>query len=236
MSDVTTRAAGGAIAGLQSLAAGLRRTKAAMPSFGGKPYLTFGKDGLWSIGRELDGLNGETAILNIQTLKAGYVCWTNYPAQDKKKHEKLGEVMRPVSQEPVDPGDLDDFGWDWKPQHSVEGRLTDGDQNEFLYVTSSLGGIEAMDTILSAIIARLDSGEQEYIYPMIRFEASSYDHKQWGKTYKPEIEIVAWTDVDGDVAPEKKAVTSKQTAPASAEEPAVDQEEADEPPVRRRRR
>lgn len=232
---------------LAGMAKGLKQTRQAMPSFGGKPYMKFGKDGEWSCGQGGDAVNGELVILNTSSLKGGYVCWTDH---DKKKNEKLGEEMQLVSMGLIDPEELPDMGWPWKAQQSVEGRFLEGDQEEFSYNTSSGGGLEAMAGVIDAIMARIEDGEEVFLFPVVRLEDDNYEHKQWGKTYKPILEIVGWADVEGNledddvleeepeqIEPPKKKAKKKpakktKTKPEPEPEPEEDEdedEEVDEP-------
>lgn len=228
------------IPSLGALASGLKRTRNSLPSFGGKAFLKFGKDGVWSTGKAGDSLNGDRLLLNTASIKAGYVCWTNYPASEKKKNEKLGEEMKAASMGSVDPLELPDTGWDWKQQLHIEGRFLDGDKQEVQYTTSSLGGVEALDHIIEEITESIDAGEEIYLFPIVELKNDWYEHTQWGKTYKPIIEIVGWADINGNPEPDDEtAAIEKEAAPEpvkQAEEPATEDGEADAPPVRRRRR
>lgn len=235
---------------LAQIAKGLKRTRAQAPSFGGKPYLKFGTDGEWTIGAGArDAVNGSTAVLNIGTLKTGYVCWTDYSKEEQKErkrlkkpaNEKLGEEMALAVLGGVDPTNLPETSWEWKQQQSIEGFVRGANVRQFVYNTSSLGGLEAMDGVLSAVTARLDMGETVYLNPMVRLDADWYDHSDWGKTYKPALEIVGWADENG--VPEGAGVAPAKTAEVDEVEVEVEDRVEDEPeaqeddvPVRRRRR
>lgn len=231
---------------LGALTKGLKRTKATMPSFGGKPYAKFGKDGEWTIGQGGDAANGDRVLFNIHSLKSGFVCWTNYDAKEKRKNEKLGEEMVSALQGSVDPSTLDDHGWEWKPQQSIEGREMSGDKRDFVYNTSSMGGLEALDGVLDAVLGRIEEGEAAYVYPVVELLDEWYDHPQWGKTYKPLLKIVGWADMDGNYEGEKSKRIAKEPEPEVEDdhgaEPQVeggdgpDDRDEDEAPVRRRRR
>jgi hypothetical protein len=224
-----------AATGLGAIAKGLQRAKTQMPSFGGKQYLKFAKDGEWSTGRGGDDMTGEKIVVNLASLKSGYVCWTNYAPADKKKNEKLGEEMQLSTLGTIDPSSLQDHGWEWKQQQSFEGRFLSGAKAEFVYVTSALGGLEAVDTIITACLERLGEGEETFVFPVVTLNTDWYDHPQWGKTYKPKMEITDWVNEDGD--PEGSVKSKGKAEPEiEAEEPEAEEPEADAPPVRRRQR
>ncbi len=248
MSNAVDKAKNTAPAGIAGLAAGLRRTRQGLPSFGGKGFLKFGNDGNWEVGKERTNVNEDVLIVNVTSIKSGYVCWTDHPKEARKKNEKLGEEMTLITMPPIDPSNLPDLGWEWRQQMSFEARFRDGDQEECSFTTSSGGGLEAMDTVLDAIGERLDAGEVDFIYPVVQLDNDWYDHKTYGKTYKPILSIIGWADVNGEMdgAGGKKAVEKKDAAPADEpadepqpeeqEEPAAEPEETSEAPVRRRRR
>lgn len=224
--------------GLAKIAQGLKRTRAAAPSFGGKPFLKFGRDGTWNLGKANEEVNGETAILNISSLKTGYVCWTDYSAEElaarKKKgqpakNQKVGEEMKLAVLGGVDFEDLPETEWEWTQQQTIEGRFTDGQKREFSYTTSSLGGLECFDGVIGAVMERINNGEQVFLNPIVRFDDEWYDHATWGKTYKPILLIVGWADEDGvpEDAEEEASVpkVTKKKRPAKKPEPEPEPEE-----------
>lgn len=255
-----------ALPDLAGLAKGLRHTRQRMPSTGGKPYLKFGKDGSWELGKNGDSFTDELAVLNPTTLKSGFVCWTDYDKdtlKKKKKNEKLGDEMELITRGGVSYDDLPDTGWDWKTQMSVEGRMLHGDQKDFTYTTSSMGGLDFFGLVLDAVDERIEDGEGVFLFPVVRLGSDWYDHATWGKTYKPEVEIVSWADVNGELEtdieesepeeeePEEEPVKPKRRKTAKKPEPEPepekepeedtdpepeDEPEEEEPPRRRRRR
>lgn len=239
------------VQGLGALMAGARKTKAALPSFGGKGYLKFGKDGEWTLGQNGDAVNDEEVLFNINSYETGFVCWTNYPDGDKRKNEKMGEVMQPVAQGPVDVSNLPDYGWTWKPQLAINGRFVGGDKAEFQHVTSSMGGLEWLDSIFNLVLERIEDGERVYVFPIVELQADSYQHSKYGKIYKPSFEVTGWADVEGNIEGEpvaeldapkkdkkkKKDKKAKAVAqPEVSDEPSEDDGEDDDAPLVRRRR
>jgi hypothetical protein len=257
---------GVAVPNINALAAGLRRTRAEMPATGGRGYLKFGKDGMWTLGKNGDALNGETVILNTNSLKYGYVCWTNYDEKERRKNEKLGEEMELATRGGVDLNELEDLGWDWKPQQAIDGKFVGADQKEFSYVTSSNGGLDLMGEIIDKVMARIDEGEDVYLFPVIQLNDDWYEHSRYGKIYTPIMEVVNWADISGnfetdaegeeeeaDEKPDPKPKKSKkkkvpEPEPEPKPEPEdedeqedeqedeTEEEAEDEPPRRRRRR
>ena len=240
---------------MAALAAGLDRVSKQTAQTGFAGYLKFGKDGEWTLGTDETALNGRTGILNVTSLRNGYVCWTDDP--DAKQNEKKGEEMRSALEGPVDASRLPDYGWPWREQIAIRGRfIADGaGGDEFTYNTTSVGGKDALNGVLSASqerVAAYMKGELDapFVFPIVSLEADSYKHAKWGKVYKPLMEIVGWADEDGNVEGEyeapaqddepvkvkkdKKAKKAKKAKADKSSEP--DADDGAEPPVRRRSR
>lgn len=221
-----------AVPDLASMAKGLRKTKQQVPRGGGKPYLKFGKDGAWNLGRDGDAFVDELAVLNPLTLKSGFVCWTDYDKEElkkKKKNEKLGDEMELISRGGVDYDSLPDTGWDWKQQLSIEGRMLHGDQKDFVYTASSQGAMDAFGEIIDEIDTRIEEGEEVYLFPVTQLGSTWYMHPTWGKTYKPVVEILGWADVNGETENDIEAKTTEH------EDETEEAPEEKEPPKRQRR-
>lgn len=244
-----------ALEAAQKMLGGLRKTVQDAPS-GGGAYLSFGKDGQWAFGtdRKVVDPENDIAILNVLGVQAGYVCWSDYPKEEKKKNTKLGERMAPVTQ-PIDPSTLPETGWEWRAQQGGEFKFVEGAHTgtQVKFVTSSQGGIERFAALIDAVTERISQGTP-YFFPLVALDGDHYIHPSWGKTYKPLFDIVGWADVNGNEEPEGGApAIENQTkaAPAKVKEPEPEPEPepapepvaeeaaeaaSDEPQPRRRRR
>ena len=209
------------------------------------------KSGKWTSGKAKTPRGDATAIFNIASLQAGYSCWTDYK---DKKNKLVAEKMKLAVEGEIDMDDLPDVGeWEWKFQQAISGTFID-DKKPFSYSTTSQGGLSALDTVLEAIDARIDDGEEVFLFPMVQFDHDTYDHDSWGETFVPIFEIVGWADMDGvpeggaeeeeEPDPEPKKVTKKKATKKKPEpepeeeeeEEQVEGEQEEEAPVRRRRR
>lgn len=261
MSKTGTEVATAAVTGLAGIAKGLKRTRRRSPAGGGAvEYLRMSKSGKWTSGKAKTPRGDDTAIFNIASLQAGYSCWTDYPASEKKKNKLVAEKMKLSVEGEINMDDLPDVGeWDWKFQQAISGTFID-DKKPFSYSTTSQGGLDALDVVLEAIDARIDDGEEVFLFPMVQFDHDTYDHDSWGETFVPIFEVVGWADMDGvpedaveeEAEPEPKKVTKKKAVkkpepepepeeeeeePEQDEEPEEEaEEEPEEAPVRRRRR
>lgn len=244
MANEIAEAKNTAVGGLGGLVAGLKRHKTTRPAMGGKAYLKMAKDGEWTVGRGSDAMNGEKVVFNPNTIKTGYAAVES----GEKKFKVHAEVMKLITEGAVDVTELDDMGShiEWKFNQSIEGRFLTGDRQEFQYGTTSYGGQKALEAVTDAILERVASGEEVYLFPVVQIDSDWYDHPTWKKTYEPILEIVGWADVEGVLegatkkAVEKQPEEAEEEAPELGEEEAPDTDndagEADEPPVRRRRR
>lgn len=265
MNEVT-KAKNNGVAMLDSLMSGLTRVKASIPaSFGGVPYMRLLKDGTWVVGAENTVLSkGIEVVLNPMSIQSGYSCWTNRKPNEGK-NERLGEEMWGINEDKPHsttlPTHHDPRTQDlcvWKDQMAADIKILEGKlkDQQVLYSTTSVGGINAMTDIFDAIMARLKEGST-FVCPILSVNSSFYDHKSYGRTYTPAFEIVGWMDLNGAEdeefepeaeapAPEPEPAPTRRTRAAKAEpvvkapeaEPEEVEPAADEPvaPTGRRRR
>lgn len=224
MTTAMTNKAAGALAGLGNLKAGLAKVQSAIPTAGGEPILRMGRDGKWIYGAEnIEVEDGSEWAVNPLSLQHGYICWKKIPEGSKEKPEKLGEVLVSMFEDkPVKAG-LPDYGHPWAEQTSVGLRCVsgedEGEQTE--YKPSSTGGSNAMKDLIGKIMAQLDK-DPEHPVPIVLLKSDSYQHKTYGKTYVPIIEIVDWTDMDGIAVDE-----ADDAGQAPADEPAEETKPAE---------
>lgn len=246
MSNAVTKPAASGLAALSSLRAGLAQVRTQIPAaVGGQPLLRLLKDGQWVSGAEDSAIAGGTeAIVNPMSFQSGYSCWTNRAA-GQGKNELMGEEMWSIGQmKPMthempqhnDPRTGEHCAW--KDCLSVDLKLLEGPltNQQVLYKTTSVGGVRVMTAMLDKIMEKLDTGS-EYICPIIALKSDNYDHKSYGRTYVPVLEIVGWANMEGveegadDGAPAPvDAVIKAEPKPEPKPEPVA------EAPAGRRRR
>ena len=126
-----------------------------------------------------------------------------------------------MSAAPIDPAslpkhlDADGNQWPWKPATSVQLKCVSGEDEgeEVIYKPSSVGGANVMQKLLDELEKQLDAGTDE-IVPVVELTTDNYQHKQYGKTYVPQFDIVEWVTMDGPVEGDD------EPAPAPEEKPA----------------
>lgn len=249
-------ATGTAVGALKNLKAGLANVRNAAPSSGMEGILKLGKDGKWNYGAgNLEIEPGSRWAVNPLSLKHGWICWKVIPEGSKDTPEKLGEDMVSMFETKPLLSELPDYGHPWAECISFNLKCLDGEDKdeEVIYNPTSKGSRKTIDDLLGAIINREDESTP---VPIVVLKSDHYQHKTWGKTYFPIIEVVDWMGMDGAGSAEAPKEEPKQAAPqeatrrrgaaAPAPEPEVEDEQ-DEPvtatqeaapagEVRRRRR
>jgi len=203
MSTLQTTKAAGALAGLGNLKAGLAKVQQSIPAAGGEPILRMGRDGKWIYGAEnIEVEAGSEWAVNPLSLQHGFICWKKTDPNNKAdKPEKLGEILVSMFEDKPLLSSLPDYGHPWAEQTCVGLRCIsgedEGEQTE--YKPSSVGGANAMKELIGKIMAQLDTDEAHPV-PVVVLKSDHYQHKTYGKTYTPLIEIVDWISMDGVAA------------------------------------
>ncbi len=175
--------------------------KLAHDTGGGKPYLRFGKDGKWTWGvEENEILESARVAVNPMSLQLGYIAWHEGQAQER---------MAYIHETGIDKSALPDVPTDqnrgWQEQRGVDLRLLDGAQAEMMYKTSSLGGRECIANLVQAVVMQAQTNPAATV-PIVHLKNSSYKHPEYGKIYKPVMEIVDWVDSAGEPAAQKALI------------------------------
>lgn len=192
-----TSATSGALAAANALKKNLKKVSAALPETRGAGFMSFGKDGIWTFGKDSEEVFDDDKIaVNPLSIETGFICWSDR-GDGGPKNEVLGEVMVPLGGDvPLAhtlPQKTDEKSVKtpvWKDQISVQMRFLDGPHKgtQVKYSTTSLGGIEALRGLVDQIMLQLDE-DPEQIVPVLSLGSDSYTHKKWGKTYTPVVKI-----------------------------------------------
>lgn len=241
MNTAVTKPAASGLAALASLRSGLAQVRTQIPaSVGGQPLLRLLKDGQWVMGQEDSAItNGTEVIVNPMSFQSGYSCWTNRAA-GQGKNELLGEemwgigVLKPMAHDmPVHHDPRTQERCVWKDCLSVDMKLLNGpfDGQQTLYKVTSVGGVRGMTALLDAIMAKLDTGS-EYICPILQLSSDNYQHKSYGRTYVPVLEIVGWANMEGNEEGDDGAPTPVDEVIEKAAPPVTRQRTPEPEPVK----
>jgi hypothetical protein len=223
---------------LKGLKTKVKRTRTQVPT-GQIDFLRMLKSGRWVYGQNnMRVQEGSLWAINPLSFKSGYVCWTDYPDDAKKKNKMLNKIMLPLGSELPDESDLKQFlddaeeynngqPWPYNPNMSVEMTCVSGEDKgkTVLYETSSKGGLGLLgaDGYLDKMENMVDEGTPVAI---IRLVNDEYDHPTWGETLTPDFEYVEWRTLTDNTAVEFVFVSTTDE----------DEDEEDEAPKRTRSR
>jgi hypothetical protein len=190
-------------------------------------FLKFnGKSGEWTMGQDEETVTNASVLLIVNGTQHGYIRWGESPPA-----KVFTSIMDELPQKPEPIDGVDQDGKE-KTFYAQDARLIAGtfmgendDLGQFVFTTSSMGGVENMDKEIDAIITKASDGT-EFFYPLVKLTSEWYK-RSTGKVYKPVFELTAWCDQNG--AAETEAKLEHYDA-----EPEVEAEE--EAPSRRRSR
>lgn len=233
MGTEMTKPSNNALAAAQALKGKLAKVAANIPANGSSQYLRMLQDGNWVFGAENTEIakGKDELAVNPLSIKQGFVCWTDYGKDDKRANEVLDEKMYPLGADVPLKSEMPEQAFPWSEQYSFELRIMTGKHKgkQMLYKSTSVGGLNMIKAIIDQIMAQLDSDEPEYMVPVVTLDVDSYQHKKWGKTYTPEMNIVDWVTMDD---PTMTAASTLDEKPAEPEPEEVEEEK----PTRRRAR
>lgn len=190
-------------------------------------YLKLDKAGIWTYGsEEIEVEEGSRWAINPATMATGFAAWD--------KSAKVGEEMEAITSDNVVlRGNLPDVGASWSPQTAMQLKCLSGEDKgaEVLYSTTSKGGVKAFKTMVTAITARIESGNPGVV-PIVEMQVDSYKHKKYGKIFTPELKVVDWLSMDAKEAPDTPKLEGEEGEPEEVEQEEVEEEK----PKRQRRR
>ena len=189
----------------EALTKSLSGFSAAKNALTGKALLKLNKDnGVWVFGADNEKLReGTVLIANPASLSSGYVAW--YLGKIE------GEHMQPLSMGPIDASTLEEVnsgsvppgkkvpsGRGWEQQASIDLITQDETPLNMIYKVSSFGGLKALLNLAGEIAYGM-SEDPRRVYPLLEMATDSYQHKEFGLVYTPELIIVGWLDEAGNV-------------------------------------
>jgi hypothetical protein len=171
-------------------------------------FLKMGKDGIWSWGKEENEVDeSEQLLINPAGFKHGYVCWA------QKGSAKLGETMTDLGSPIPDHGPAPDGGRGWDFQLGVHLKLV-SENLDLLWASASFGGKKEISRIADEVGTKLEEGSEDCV-AVVTLGSDSYQHKEYGKIYTPELSIVKWISVADVEKMLSKGAPAKKAAPAA---------------------
>ena len=173
-----------------TLKSALETARRQAPSSTGALFLRLARHGEWIYGPDsVPVADNSRFALNTLSLSHGWIAWEDGAVQD--------EQMVSVFQQPELPPQPDS-GFDWQRQWAVLAQGIEGDDAGVAlnYKGSSSGIRGAMGLLFDAVLKQADEAPT-LIFPVVKLEMSSYQHKQYGRIFVPVLTIERWVDVDG---------------------------------------
>ena len=84
---------------------------------------------------------------------------------------------------------------------------------EARYITTSVGGRRAVQTLAVAIAQQVEKDQSKPV-AIVRLGKDHYTHKSYGRIYTPVFEVLEWVSMDGEAdeaAPEAEAAPAAPT-------------------------
>jgi hypothetical protein len=155
----------------------------------GDPFLKLAKSGDWIYGAdEIEVQEKSQWLVNPNTISEGFVNWGD--------GELLGEEMALMTGDAIVSHTLPIIAGSkrgWEKQLGIQLYCMTGEDKgtQVLYKTASKGGIKAVRALITAIVSQINS-DPSNISPVITLDVDSYKHKQYGKIYTPELNLVSF--------------------------------------------
>lgn len=204
----------------------LARAADAIPvGSGGLPILKMDEKGYFNFGEDATDVSDDDLwAINPYHILRGYICFSS-------KNEVLGEVLRPITAEPVDLDKLPihterdkrsrEVEIEWKAQIVLHMQCIAGPNEgaSVVYKPTSGGGLKLCRTILHEIARRLAKGTDKPV-PTGYLTAEGYKHKGFNKKiFNPLFEFDKWVDMefaDADAGPiEDETPAEEERKPAT---------------------
>ena len=193
--QVAPAPAGGALASLATLQAALSSVDTSSLVVGsGRPLMLFKsrEGGIWVFGRKRTTPETDSQwAFNPLSFRWGFVCFDD--------QNKPTERMVSISQPKPDVTTLPDLGFPWQEQRAVDMRCLSGADAgvEVTLKVNTVGGVQAIDGMIEAVLNRLNSGQHENkVVPIALLKNDSYQHVERGKIWIPVLDIVDWMSLE----------------------------------------
>ena len=170
-------------------------------SFINGDLLRFTKHGIYKAGQEQEEIEEGTRMLAFMPgLMKGQVRWEN---NSPVKHlvGLVVEGFKPPARETL--GDLDQDKWPklgGKPndpwQFTFYLPLLDESGQLYTYVTASKGGEQTLGDLVKKYVNNKKMHPD--LVPIVKLNRTSYDHPEYGETFKPLLKIDGWSKVPAD--------------------------------------
>ena len=154
------------------------------------PILRLARDGSWIYGAENVEVEDEAlVVVNPYTIRHGFQVW-----EDGALVEEQWVSVAQAAPVPSAPKANSGYQFDMQIATGAD-KGTD-----LLYSPTSVGGRDAAGKLLGLLSQQVASGG--HVVPLIRLHTGSYNHRQYGKIYTPDLQVVEWLAADAQEVPD----------------------------------
>lgn len=195
----------------------------------GEPILKLSREGVWMYGQEQIEVEDDSQwAVNTYAIQHGLVCWGDGSLLGEK-NVSFTAPLPPIEEMPQHTykdkkGREHDA--EWTIQYCLQLKCVSGEDEgvQVIYKTNSVGGKRAVQKLIEYLSGAI-SEEPTYTIPIVELEMDHYNHKQYGKTYTPEFNIVDMVSPDQityDDGDDDETEENDPDANASVEDPDED--------------
>jgi len=215
-------------------------------------FMKFTKFGVWEWGQESQEIEEDSQwLVHPGSFAHGWIGWGNKEQGTAK--QKLGEEMVAATKPLPKKENLPEIKGNWMQQTSMQMLCISGEDKgtKVVFNANSVGGRKIYKDVVDEVVKALTSGKKA-VAPVLTLSADSYEHKEYGKIFTPDMEVVEWctmseledllnaadsaieghTEADDEAAAEALAQIEEKEEPVQE---AVTETEATERPARQRR-
>jgi hypothetical protein len=170
---------------------------------GNVPILRMLKDGTWCYGQEsMEVQPGAHLVVNPFNIAHGYQIWRDKANVLMEERWTSIGTPAPVPGTPMEGARTPSFGY------KLEMQIVNGEDKgiTLTYRPTSHGGKDAASVLMRKISAQVsEQGRNGDIVPVVTLDTDDYNHKIYGKTYVPVIEVISWLNPADSSEPEPVA-------------------------------
>jgi len=163
------------------------------------PIIKLSKAGQWVSGAENTPVIETRFAADVQGAQVGFICFV--------AGDVIDEAMVPVALgQKLSLQDLPEHGPyeggdGWQPTAALQLRAIESGE-EYIFKPTSQGGRAAIGDLLKRYGNRLSTGKGGI--PIVELSVSSYEHRRYGRVFKPSFRVAEWRDeaalVNGNAA------------------------------------
>ena len=197
MNTAVQARAGTALSAVDRLKQGLTNYRQSAASTSKAPFLKLTKTGEWLYGQK--GVEADLEaryVIHPESLAHGWVAWDD----GQVEWHMLVSIADPLP--PIRDGLKAEKGAEKAVGFLIAAIDGDDEGMMFKWETNSVGGVDAFTDLIDELYAKIEQdGAEELPYPVVTLGTESYQHRKYGKIFKPVFTVVVmlstiWTSTN----------------------------------------